>query len=175
MKRYSKEVTDPEIAAPAPDGPEQVLILPLLALKSCPSGGRDLGRDQVVAGEAINDREPTQPTAQSSPPIPVMDTDPERRGQSEGRLGARSETPSVRPGSARTVLLVGIDPGVFPAGQVKQTERRSTTALPATLCPAAPHREREPVVGVRSVMPRTTSEAFRATAGPRADDHRSCC
>ena len=67
---------DPEVAAAAPDGPEQVGVVLVVDLEDLAVGGDQLGREQVVDGQAVlADQEP-DPAAEGQPPIPTEPVSP---------------------------------------------------------------------------------------------------
>src|SRR5439155_15803014 len=75
---------DAEVAAAAPDAPEEVGILLGTGPHAPPVGGDDVDRAEVVAAEAIPSHEPSVPTAEGEP----GDTG----GRHDSRRGGHPET-----------------------------------------------------------------------------------
>ena len=118
-----------EVAAAAPDGPEQVLVL-LRASPQQPSvGGRHVGGYQVVAGESVTAVEPAQSAAEGESRDPGRRHDAERRCQSE-RLRGAVELAQREPGLGPTVLVSGSTRTAF------IPDRSSMIAPSRTACPA---------------------------------------
>ena len=75
---------DTEVAAAAAEGPEQLLVLPLAGGQGPAVGGDDLGREQVVAGQANAASEVADPAAEREPPNAGRGDDAASGGQSVG-------------------------------------------------------------------------------------------
>jgi hypothetical protein len=75
---------DPEVAAAAPDPPEQLGVLVIARPHDVPRRRHDLRRDDVVAREAVLPREPTVASAQGEPPDAGVMHHAARRCEAEG-------------------------------------------------------------------------------------------
>ena len=143
MKLVLEGGDDPEVAAAASDAPEQVLVLLRAGPQQLSVGGRDVGGYQVVAGESIAAVEPAQPAAEREPCDPGHDTTPSVVANPNACV-ARSNSPKVSPGSARTVLVSGSTRTAF------MPDRSSMMApsphrVPRDAVATPAHREREVV------------------------------
>ena len=132
---------DPEVAAAASDGPEQLLVLPCAGPQEPSVGGRDVGRDQVVARQSMTAVEPAQPAAEREPRDPSRRHHSERRRQAE-RLGGTVELSQGEPGFGPGCPRLRINPEGLHAGQVEH-DGAVAHRVPRDAVTAPAHRERK--------------------------------
>ena len=65
--RNSKRGDDPEVPAPAAQTPEELRVLVLAGVDEPAVGGHEVGRDEVVAGQAVLAHQPADPAAEREP------------------------------------------------------------------------------------------------------------
>jgi hypothetical protein len=157
---------DAEVAAAAPDRPEEVRMLGRARAHEIPGCGHDLGRLEVVDGEAVLAAEPAEAAAEREPRDSGRGIDPERRGQAM-RLGRGVEIGEQSPGLDGGPATSGVDLRTAHAGQVEDQpalaggEARHVVPSPA-------NREREAVIASEDHTPYDV----RRVGGPR-DDRRA--
>ena len=123
--------------------PEQVLVLLGAGPQQLAVGGRDVGGDQVVAGESIAAVEPAQPAAEREPGDPGCRHHSQRRRQPE-RLGCAVELSQREPGSGPDPSRRWVNPKGLHGRQVKH-EGAVAHRVPCHAVPAPAHREWEVV------------------------------
>ena len=107
-----------EVAAAAPQPPQQVGVFVRPDLQDVAAGGDDLRTDQVVAREAVPRVEPPEPTTEGQPGDPGAGHHPERGGQSV-TLRRSVELPEQQPGPGVRDPLDRIDGHVLHAREVE--------------------------------------------------------
>ena len=135
---------DAEIAAAAPERPEQVRMLVGAGGDERAVGGDDVGREQVVAGEAVLAHQPAEAAAQRQPADAGVGDGPAGRGEAE-RLGLAvefaPEQAALGVGRARS----GVDADALEAAQVDH-QAAVAHGVAGRAVAAAAHRDPEIVL-----------------------------
>ena len=107
----------PEVAATAAQSPEEIRVFAGAGGNQAPIGGHHIGREQVVAAQAVLAHEPTESTAEGEAGDPGGGDDAAGGGQAKDLRFPVELTPgdaAVDPGPAGG----WVDPDAFHAGQV---------------------------------------------------------
>ena len=155
----------PEVAATTPDRPEQVGMAVGVGVQHPPVGGDQLGREQIVDGQAVlSDQEP-DPAAQGHP------ADPDRAGVAEpGGQPVGADGGGVGTGGQPALGPGGAPPGVDVQGRhPRQVEHDPAVAgaVPGQAVPAAAHRQLHPGLGGQRHDPRHLGGVGRPHHGRR--------
>ena len=118
MQPVDERRDDGEVAAAAPQAPQQVGVLVRSDLQDIAVGGDDLRADQVVAGEAVARVEPTEPATEGQPGDAGAGHHAERGGEFV-TLRRSVELPEQQPGPGVRDPLGRIDGHVLHAREVE--------------------------------------------------------
>ncbi len=160
----------PEIPPAAPERPEQIRVVLAARPHHLTFRGDDLGREQVVDGEAEPATQPSEPAAQGQPGDSRRRIDAERRGEPE-RLGFAIEVGQGRPAPDSGGPRVGIDLHRFHRRQVDH-EPALADGIARDVVAAAAHGQEQIVVPRKAHRQRDVGRA--GTAGDQrraAIDH----
>jgi hypothetical protein len=127
-----------EVAAAAPDGPEEVLVLTGIDVAELAVGGDDVGSNEVVAGQAVPARQPADAAAQGEAGDAGVGVSAPRGGQAEG-LSLVVEFPPLDAALGPHGALGGVNPDALHAGQVNH-QAAVAHAVTRDVMAAAAHR-----------------------------------
>ena len=127
-----------EVAAAAPDAPEEVRVLTGADVAELAVGGDDIGGDEVVAGQAVLARQPADAAPQGEAGDARVGVGAAGGGQAEG-LGLVVEFPPLDAALGPDGAPGGVNPDALHPGSGQSPVRRCTRS-----CPGCYGRRRAP-------------------------------
>src|SRR5262245_33196842 len=132
-----------EVATATPEAPEEVRVLTGADVAELTSGGDDIGGDEVVAGQAIPARQPTDATPQGEAGDACVGVSATGGSQAEG-LGLMIEFPPLNTALGPHGTPGGVNPDALHPGQVNH-QAAITHAVTRDVVATAAYRHQQTV------------------------------